>query len=182
MYLNDPERLARIHKREKEAELKKQLKLEKAKRKELARRLSYARLFAARPCIGDPETGLNCANNALPGSLLCIEHGGSIARHRQVIAMRMMALIEPALKTVFRCMASNDESVALKAAETILDRTGWGRSATLHLEEKKEDLTGLTDAQLTQRAQKLLQALASKSEETDKDQVIDAQVIDRSIH
>lgn len=180
MYLNDPERLEKLRKREREKDLKRQLRVEKTKRKELARRLNYARLFAARPCIGDPETGFNCHNNALPGSQFCLEHGGSVARHRQVIVLRMMALIEPALKTVFRCMASSDESIALKAAETILDRTGYGRSATLHLEEKKEDLAQLSEQQLVLRANKLIAALGAKQEETD--QVIDVEVTDKSVH
>lgn len=164
MYTKDPETLEARIQRDKEKELEKKLKIEKRKRKELARRRNYERLVMGKPCIGDPDTGVFCPNTALVGSPFCIAHGGSISRHREIVVLRMMAMVEPALKTVLRCMSSSDEKVALNAAQILLDRVGLGPTAKVYLEEKKEDYSGMSDRQLVERAQKLLMAIDQNEE------------------
>jgi len=72
--------------------------------------------------------------------------------------MRLLAMCEPAFKTLLELLTSEDEEIALKAAVAILDRAGYGAKATLAVTTSSdEDLTALSEEELANRAEVIAQ-------------------------
>ena len=140
----------------KQAEERRQARIEATKE----RRRKYAEFLQPNKCIGDPETGDPCSNTAVPGSALCLQHGGDITAAKKAAHLRFQSLLEPSFEVLVRCLASPDERTSFKAAEFVFNRAGFGPKTTLEIEEKPEDLSNLSDDALQSRARKLLERLA----------------------
>lgn len=129
------------------------------KRRELMRRQVHAALYEPKLCMGDPVTAQTCRKHALPGAGFCADHGGTTKMMQTAARTRLLYLVEPALRVMNKCMASGDLNVALKAAQIVLDRAGFHPHATLEIEEKAVDYATMSNMQLRNRAQKLIDAL-----------------------
>jgi hypothetical protein len=160
---------------------KKQEEIELRKRRELMRRRVHAALYEPRTCMGDPVTGASCTLLAVAGATLCPQHGGTTKAMQQAARMRLLYLVEPALRVLNKSMASSDENIRLKAAQILLDRAGFHPHATLEITESKEDLSQLSDAQLKARAARLLKAMDSGQGGLVND-LPDSDVIDAEYH
>lgn len=167
--------------RQREQEHKEYLR---AKRNERKRKL-LALINTPRKCLGDTRTGKLCSRPSLPGLTFCADHGGDTAMAQAAARMRLMLLIEPATKVLQICMASEDESIALRAAMAILDRTGHGPKATIaHEKVENDDLKNKELDQLTSEADFLARRLqqrrmleAAKKELEEQANTIDGVVI-----
>src|SRR5262245_55738125 len=73
-----------------------------------------------RPCTARSLGGDPCLRLALPGRTKCAVHNGRELRRAE---RRLHKLTVPAVERIKALLASENESVALKAATTILDRT-----------------------------------------------------------
>jgi len=98
-------------------------------------------------------TGKQCKNLPITGGTVCVSHGGSIPAVKAAAQRKMIALIDPALATLYRALYECDEWPSkIRAALGILDRAGMGPGSTLTLDTEKTDLSQLSMAELRDRA------------------------------
>lgn len=69
-------------------------------------------------------------------------HGGSTQASRQRAKIRLMELVDPAIATLAKEMAdpSNTSKDKQSAANSILDRAGWGRVTRVDATDAREQL------------------------------------------
>lgn len=83
-----------------------------------------------------------CNSPAMHGQRVCRMHGGSIPAAKKKAKLRLAELVDPAIGTLAREMtdqknASRDKQAA---ANSILDRAGWGRVQKIETADAKEQL------------------------------------------
>lgn len=77
----------------------------------------------------------------MSGQEVCRLHGGSTQRSRRKAALRLAELVDPAVATLGREMAQADRSAdRQRAANSILDRAGYGRVQKVEVSEAREML------------------------------------------
>ena len=85
------------------------------------------------------QTGQQCGNKAIPGGTVCRFHGGGARQVRNRARLNLLELVDPAIATLAREMATAKSSTdRQRAANSILDRAGVVR---------RVDGTPLVDAQ-----------------------------------
>jgi hypothetical protein len=75
----------------------------------------------------------------------------------------LLAKVEKAFQTLEDAMSNADFNTAVKAAQIILDRTGFGPKSTLDVNQVTMDLSSLTDEQLRERAKGVVRMLEAKT-------------------
>lgn len=124
------------------------------------------------------STGVQCKNTPIPGGTVCISHGGSIPAVKAAAQRRMIALIDPAMDTLYRALYECEEwSQKVRAALGILDRAGMGPGSTLTVDTEKSDLSQLSLAELQARARQVAERFAE-----DEDVKPEPDQADESIH
>lgn len=101
----------------------------------------------------DPETGKprctahsrtsgeRCKQHPVPGTTVCVYHGGKAPQVRRKAALRLLQLVDPAITTLAREMVQGDKSGdRIRAAENVLDRTGYPRKSEVDIETAKMQL------------------------------------------
>ena len=89
------------------------------------------RLALVRNCAFLRVNGLKCGNRATPGDDYCPTHGGhlytieELRNIHQVTKTKLLAAGEKAVDNLVSLLNSTNDMVRLKAAEAILDRTGF---------------------------------------------------------
>lgn len=74
------------------------------------------------------RTGELCRAPAMHGQRVCRLHGGGTRASKAKAKLRLASLVDPAIATLAREMVNGDTSAARQsAANSILDRAGWGR-------------------------------------------------------
>lgn len=74
------------------------------------------------------RTGELCRNVAMKGQNVCRNHGGAAKQNRDKARLRLASLVDPAIATLAKEMVNANTSRARQsAANSILDRAGWGR-------------------------------------------------------
>jgi len=110
-------------------------------------------------------TGQQCKNLPITGGTVCVSHGGSIPAVKAAAQRKMIALIDPALATLYRALYECEEWPSkIRAALGILDRAGMGPGSTLTLDTDKTDLSQLSMAELRDRAKAVTQRFADLEE------------------
>lgn len=81
------------------------------------------------------RTGHRCGRTCPPGFRTCYFHGsGNNVAAKAKAAERLAAAADPAVATVIRLVDSEDQTVALRASTTILDRVpGFGKRGALEV-------------------------------------------------
>jgi hypothetical protein len=94
-------------------------------------------------CRATNKAGNQCGRYAIPGGMVCNLHGGKAPQVRDKARMRLIAMIEPALQVLSDVMASEKAADAdkLRAANSVLDRAGYGRVQTIDVEAARDVLT-----------------------------------------
>lgn len=126
-----------------------------------------------RKCTGLKTDGQPCTRWAVRGGNVCATHGGSEPATRAAARRRLLEFVEPALVTLRDKLDSDDDMAAIKAATAILDRAGFGVHASLTVNDKREDLSTLTDEQLAQRVVDISHQL----KESNTQQVLEGETI-----
>ena len=99
----------------------------------------------SRQCTATAKgTGQRCTRHAAIGGLVCGFHGGNAPQVKEAIRKRLLAMAEPAVDVLFRAMTSHGppceacgrsdadrDPVVVRAAQIVLDRTGFGPSQHL---------------------------------------------------
>lgn len=81
-----------------------------------------------RQCTATAKTGERCQKPPINGATVCIKHGGGAPQVRRKASLRLLELIDPAIATLAREMATAEKSAdKQRAANSILDRAGMPR-------------------------------------------------------
>jgi len=77
---------------------------------------------------------------AMRGQNVCRAHGGAASAAKRAAKLRLAALVEPAIATLAREMAdrSNTSRDKQTAANSLLDRAGWGRVTKIEAADARE--------------------------------------------
>lgn len=95
-----------------------------------------ARAGLARRCAATSrQTGEQCKNAPIKGGTVCRFHGGGSPQAKQKAALRLAALVDPAIATLGREMVKAEKSSdRQRAANSILDRAGITRGQSAELD------------------------------------------------
>lgn len=88
------------------------------------------------------NTGERCTKPPVPGTTVCRWHGGMAPQTKRKAALRLMELVDPAISTLAREMVNQNATAGerIRAAENILDRTGYPRKTEVDTETAKMQL------------------------------------------
>lgn len=93
----------------------------------------------ARACSAHTTAGKPCEAPAMNGQRICFRHGGSSPQAKRAARVRLAALADPAVERLAHELEHAEESRdRLAAANSILDRAGYGRSQTVTTEDARE--------------------------------------------
>ncbi len=79
---------------------------------------------------------------------------------------RLYEMVEEAFQTLQNAMSEADWPTAIKAAQVVLDRAGFGPKSTLDVNTLNIDLSNLSKDQLADRAQKVSEILRNRKPDT----------------
>ena len=143
-------------------------------------------------CGAVGRNGFPCRRHVAPGFTRCALHGGHTPLARQAAAEALARAALPAAEVMFdiidrwqqtRCptcgMPSGDPSPVIRAAQIVLDRTGFGPSATMQVAPAPEYAlpSHLTLAQLADRAEAVARRLRAAADAEGQPEVTDAEVL-----
>jgi hypothetical protein len=97
------------------------------------------------------QSGKRCKRAAIAGATVCATHGGSAPQVRKAAALRVIALVDPALANLASDLKSKNPTIRQKATFDVLDRAGLKAVDKLQLfgaDETDFDLTELSDEQI----------------------------------
>lgn len=93
----------------------------------------------AAQCQATNKQGLDCTRPAVPGATVCRYHGGAAPQVQRKAKLRLLELVDPAIATLAREMASAEKSAdKQRAANSILDRAGFGRVTKIENADARE--------------------------------------------
>lgn len=93
----------------------------------------------ARACSAHTTAGEPCNAPAMNGQRVCRKHGGASPQAKRAAQLRLAALADPAIETLAHIMEHGEEPRdRLSAANSILDRAGYGRSQHVTTEDARE--------------------------------------------
>lgn len=92
-------------------------------------------------CGKKTRSGKPCQKPPIKGGTVCRLHGGAAPQVKRAAKLRLLELVDPAIATVARIMATSDkEELRLKAAESILDRGGLPKGAQVTVDDARSAL------------------------------------------
>lgn len=99
-------------------------------------------------CTAHNQNGEPCGNYAIAGGAVCTVHGGDAPQVREAARQRLLAMVHPALDTVFEIMLDPRQSGSdrLRAAFGTLNRGGFPEKAEIAVDAKPWE--GLIDVVL----------------------------------
>ena len=128
-----------------------------------------------RQCTGTSRNGERCRRNAIPGGSVCVMHGGSIPSVRAAARTRLLAMVEPVLGVFEEIVTSwrdtqcevcgqptTDPTSVIRVGQLVLDRAGFGPSATMQVVTEPNRFAELTEDQLIDRLEMLLAAAKAR--------------------
>lgn len=87
-----------------------------------------------RQCEGtSKQSGKRCLRRATPGTNVCIIHGSGAPQVKLKARERLDQLVLPAIKVLADAMKTNDINAQLRAAQLVLDRSGFGPKSDINL-------------------------------------------------
>jgi hypothetical protein len=106
------------------------------------------------------QTGKRCKNASIPGGRVCRHHGGAAPQVQKKAVERLRAFEHPALDVFEEVLKKAKQpayrALALRVAESVLDRTGHKKPEKLELESRQMlDVSILSTSTLWQIAAEL---------------------------
>lgn len=90
-------------------------------------------------CTAHTTAGKPCEAPAVTGMTICQAHGGSSPQAKQAARLRLAALADPAIDVLAHEMLNaGDANVRISAANSILDRAGYGRNVQITQEDARD--------------------------------------------
>lgn len=131
-----------------------------------------------RTCGATARNGLPCRRYVGPGFTRCNLHGGATPLARQAATEALARAALPAAEAMFdiidrfhhetcpTCgLPNGDPTPVIRAAQIVLDRTGFGPSSTLHLEPPPQnDFAHLPLSELADRAEEFARRLRAAAD------------------
>ena len=109
------------------------------------------------------STGEQCKLAPIPGGTVCGVHGGSAPAAKMAAQRRLIGMIDPAMAALLRAIEECEEwPTKVRAAIAVLDRAGFGPTASLRLDEQGGDYAALSSADLKDRAMWIVQRAAAQ--------------------
>jgi hypothetical protein len=100
-------------------------------------------------CTAHRRDGQRCTRWAIAGGTVCPTHGGSSPVVKDKARLRIQSLIEPAIATLAREMTTATASAdRQRAANSILDRGGYGRTMNVEGDGARDLLVDLLLGQI----------------------------------
>lgn len=86
-------------------------------------------------CTAHNRAGYRCQRYPVQGAKVCSKHGGNAPQVRRKAALRLAALVDPAIVTIARIMTDQTAKPGdrLRAANSVLDRAGIVRQTDMDL-------------------------------------------------
>lgn len=111
-----------------------------------------------------------CKAPAMRGQRVCQAHGGSAPGAKRAAALRLAALVDPAITTLDKVMRSEDarDQDKLRAADSVLDRAGYARSTKVEQADVKALLSERIEAIRARRAEAHREAFDALDEALDQ--------------
>lgn len=110
-----------------------------------------------------------CRSPAMKGQRICRMHGGAAPQNKRAAKMRLSELVEPAIARLAEEMDMAEKPAdRIKAANSILDRAGWGRIQKIETADAKDRLHARL-AQMKEKAEKDRETLENESEADPED-------------
>jgi hypothetical protein len=92
-------------------------------------------------CGKKTRAGTPCQKPPIAGATVCRLHGGAAPQVKRAAKLRLLELVDPAIATLARIMATSDnEALRLKAAQDILDRGGLPKGAQVTVDDARTAL------------------------------------------
>lgn len=92
-----------------------------------------------RLCKAHRRDGELCTQPAMDGQAVCKMHGGQAPQTKRKAALRLLELVDPAIATLAREMVqASKSSDKQRAANSILDRAGYGRVHKVEATDARE--------------------------------------------
>lgn len=82
------------------------------------------------------QNGGRCKRPAMKGTTVCATHGGRAPQVKKSAKEKLALLVEPALEGLFIALKSGEIPSIVKAAQIVLDRTGFHPSQAIELTGK----------------------------------------------
>ena len=79
------------------------------------------------------QTGERCKKAAIKGGTVCASHGGRAPQVKKSAKERLAELVEPALNGLHKALKSGEIPSIVKAAQIVLDRTGFHPTQAVEL-------------------------------------------------
>ena len=100
---------------------------------------------------------------------MCVVHGGSAPAAKLAAQRRLISMIAPAMTALLRAVEECEEwPTKVRAAIAVLDRAGFGPTASLRVDDQASDLASLSSADLKDRAMEIVKrAAAAEAKELD---------------
>jgi len=108
------------------------------------------------------QSGERCKLAPIPGGTVCVVHGGSAPAAKMAAQRRLIGMIDPAMAALLRAIEECEEwPTKVRAAIAVLDRAGFGPTASLRLDEQGGDYAALSSAELKERALAIVKRAAA---------------------
>jgi hypothetical protein len=145
-----------------------------------------------RQCNAHNRQGERCRRQPIPGGTVCALHGGKIPAVQRVARERLLAMVEPALDALLRALRTEPacvvcgrsdadrDPVVIRAAQLVLDRTGFAPALTVRHVQAEDPYADFTLDETIEKLDELrAEAVALRDEINARG--IDAESIDAVI-
>ena len=130
-----------------------------------------------RQCTGTRHDGERCQRAPIPGGTVCVMHGGATMAAQMAARRRVLALVDPSLEALEQALQCGEWPTVARVALGLLDRAGFGPTASLRIDDPARDFRDLSRDQLRDRARCVLQKLAQENVD-----VVDVEPVEEEIN
>ena len=114
-----------------------------------------------RQCTGHRADGQRCQRAPIAGGTVCVMHGGATMAAQMAARRRLLSLVDPSLEALEEALQCGEWPTVARVALGLLDRAGFGPTASLRIDDPQRDFRDLTRDQLRERAKQVLLKLTS---------------------
>ena len=116
-----------------------------------------------RQCTGTRQDGERCQRAPIPGGAVCVMHGGATMGAQMAARRRLLSLVDPSLEALEQALQCGEWPTVARVALGLLDRAGFGPTASLRIDDPARDFRDLSRDELRVRARCVLEKLAGEN-------------------
>ena len=92
---------------------------------------------------------------------MCVLHGGATMGAQMAARRRLLSLVDPSLEALEQALQCGEWPTVARVALGLLDRAGFGPTASLRIDDPDRDFKDMSREQLRDRAKQVLERLAA---------------------